>query len=214
MAGLLVFILMGPSVEDVKKRFEYYGAPGEIRIMPEISIEDGRDNIRQLPKTLQTPPPPARIEIEPDNPKADEKKPIPRETHLEHAPMTEWPTVDHVPTSEIQEINQSELSLPRQSNPDWYILHQVLPQYPFTASESEQRIPLTQVNVAVFVNPDGLVSEAIIQSATAGKAFTDEVMEKIKLWKFGWRIDPKAGRWIEMTFNFKSPYAPLNNRDS
>ena len=49
----------------------------------------------------------------------------------------------------------------------------------------------------------------MIQSANAGSAFTNEVLEAIRKWKFGWRVDPQAGRWIELTFNFNSPYGIL-----
>ncbi len=214
LAGLIALVLLGPSQDEIKKRFEYYGAPGDLRVMPEIVILEGSDQVRQLPKTLQAPPPPAKIEVEPDNPLADTKKPIPHETLSDQIPVDERPTVDPVPDSEFAETNRVEMMLPRQSNPDWYILHQVFVEYPFTASAAEQRIPVIFVNVAIFVDPEGNVSEAMIQSSTGGSAFTKEVLAKIKLWKFGWRVDPKAGRWCELTFNFKSPYALIPNRNN
>ncbi|MBU8870449.1 MAG: energy transducer TonB [Gemmatimonadales bacterium] len=211
LAGLVALILLGPSQEDIKKRFEYYGAPGDLKIMPEISIEDGSDQIQQLPQTLQTPPPPAKIEIELEDPLAETRKPLPHETFNTESQAEEWPVVDPNPDAELAESNQAKLSLPRQSNPDWFILVQILPQYPLTATAAEQRIPIIQVQVAIFVNTEGDVTEAIIQSRTASRAFTKEVLEKIKQWKFGWKVDPKAGRWIELTFNFNGPYAKKPN---
>ena len=207
LVGITVLILLGPSQEEVKKRFEYYGAPGDLKIMPTISIEDGKDQAKKLPKTLQTPPPPARIEIEPEDSNAENEKPRPQDTFQQDFQNVDWLSVETDPTAESIETNQVELSLPRQSNPDWYILHQVLPEYPFTASDSEQRIPLIQVRVAIFVDPKGNTSEAMIQGGAASSVFTNEVLEKIKQWRFGWRVDPQAGRWIELTFNFYGPYA-------
>ena len=214
LVGLAALILLGPSQEEIKKRFEYYGAPGDLKIMPEIAIEDGRDPVRRLPKTLQMPPPPARIEIEPEDPDQDAEKLHPRENLPQESPLTDWSTVEPNPAEESFEANQVELTLPRQSSPDWYILHQVLPEYPFTASEAEQRIPVIQVRVAIFVDPEGNVSEAIIQSEAASRVFQDEVLEKIRQWRFGWRIDPQAGRWIELTFNFKSTDTNRPRRES
>ena len=45
IAALGAFILLGPDAETINERFEYYGAPGEMHIMPEVSIDDGQDNI-------------------------------------------------------------------------------------------------------------------------------------------------------------------------
>lgn len=207
MAGLIALILLGPSQEAVKRRFEYYGASGDLRIMPEIAIEDGSDQVHQIPKTLMTPPPPAHIEIEPEHTSDDAKDPKPEPTNNLEDQVHEWPTFEPTPVSETMDANQVELALPRQSSPDWYILFQNLPEYPLTATESEQRIPVIQVQVAIFVDKDGLVTEAIIQSANASSGFTEEVLKKVRTWKFGWRVDPLAGRWIELTFNFNSPYS-------
>ena len=69
------------------------------------------------------------------------------------------------------------------------------------------------MRLAIFVDPEGNVAEAIIQSATASRVYTDEALEKIKQWKFGWKIDPQAGRWIELTFNFNSPYSIKSRRN-
>ena len=40
---VVVIAFLGPSKETVEKRFTPYGAEGPLRIMPEISIEEGQD---------------------------------------------------------------------------------------------------------------------------------------------------------------------------
>lgn len=206
LLALILLVVLGPTQEEVRRRFEYYGAPGEMKIMPEISIVDRADTRHQLPKTLQTPPPPSRIDIE-DMPESENAEmPKPKDTPIRDRQPVDMPSLKPNPDSDVVERNQVELALPQQTNPDWFILEQYLPEYPFDAPQNEQRIPIVQVKVAIFVDPEGKISEAMITSASAGSAFTNEVLEKVRRWRFGWRVDPKAGRWIELTFNFNSPY--------
>lgn len=204
--ALILLIVLGPSQEEVRRRFEYYGKPGEMQIMPEISIVEGQNERRQLPKTLQAPPPPSQIEIDEMPESENATMPKPKDGPIRDRQPVDLPSTEPNPDSDQVERNQVELALPQQTSPDWFILEQYLPEYPFDAPQNEQRIPVVQVKVAIFVDPDGNVSEAMITSAAAGAAFTSEVLDKVRQWRFGWRIDPQAGRWIELTFNFNSPY--------
>jgi len=209
LAGLALVILLGPDQEEIKRRFEYYGAPGELRIMPEVSIDDGSDAVHQLPKSLQMPPPPAEVvvEDEPDDPDATEALPTPREGR----PVEDTP-LEVVADAEEASDPQVELALPQQRNPDWYILHQVRPEYPVAAPEAERRMPTVFVRAAIFVGKDGRVKEKMVLATNGGAAFSDAVLAAIGEWIFGWRVDPGAGRWIEMTWNFRSPYFTPGSR--
>ena len=53
LTALVLLVLLGPDEQEVKERFEYYGAPGELQIMPEVSIEEGDQSLHQLPRSLQ-----------------------------------------------------------------------------------------------------------------------------------------------------------------
>ena len=203
LALLLVLVVLGPEQQEIKERFEYYGAPGELRIMPEISIVEGRDARQQIPKSLQQPPPPAEIivEEEPLDPDAEEIVAKRREEKpSEHVPL------DVAADSEHATEEQVELSLPQQRNPDWFILHQVRPQYPLDAPEHERRLPTVFVRAAIFVGTDGRVIEKMVLATNGGPTFSAAVLKALGEWVFGWRVDPGAGRWIEMTWNFRSPY--------
>ncbi len=202
LVGLLVLVLLGPDEQEIKKRFEYYGAPDELRIMPVISIEEGADAVHQLPRNLQAPPPPAEVEIEPERTDPDATEPVPEEADERR----ETDPSEHVAEGETAEHNQVQLALPRQSNPDWFILVQVRAEYPLGVSDFERRTPVIVVRAAVFVGPDGRVQEAMITNSTGSAAFNDAVLDALVQWVFGWRVDPGAGRWIEMTWNFRSPY--------
>ena len=200
---LLLLVVLGPEQAEIKQRFEHYGAPGELHIMPEISIVEGRDARQQVPKSLQQPPPPAAIivEDEPRDPRATETAPKPRqETPSESVPL------DLAADADEADRDQVELSLPQQRNPDWYILHQVRPEYPLDAPERERRLPTVFVRAAIFVGKDGRVLEKMVLATNGGPTYSAVVLEALGEWVFGWRVDPGAGRWIEMTWNFRSPY--------
>lgn len=202
-AGLLLLVLLGPDQESVRRRFEYYGAPDEMHIMPEISIEDGRDAAHQLPQSLQQPPPPAEIEVEPDDvvEKAEDSVPLPVDSEADNSQP-----VPVVEPADVDQDDRVELSLPMQSNPDWFILEEVRPDYPLEVSETERRTPVIFVRAAIFVGADGLVKERMVMATNGSPVFGEAVLEALAQWRFGWRVEPGAGRWIEMTWNFRSPY--------
>lgn len=203
--ALVLVLLLSPDPDTLLDNMRDYGAPGELQIMPQISIEDGQDAAHQLPTSLQTPPPPSRMEIEKEETSETGTEPAPQEQDDSEV-IVQTDMVATNPESELAQTEQVELQMPMQSNPDFFILHQVHPQYPLGASESERRTPLIFVKVAVWVNPAGDVTEAMIMGTNGSRIFATEVLEKVKLWKFGWRVPEKTGRWISMIYNFKSPY--------
>ncbi len=207
MAGLalLAFILLGPDEQTIKDKFEYYGVPDEMKIMPELSIDNGQDQVHQIPKSLMTPPPPSSIEIEPEDLSETGTDLVPEMTE---EPIKEVIVESYVPTpdAEIASKDQVELNLPQQSNPDYFIKKQVNPEYPMGASEAELRTPIIFVKVAIFVNLEGQVTDAMVQATNGSKLFADEVVKCVLQWEIGYRIEPESGRWLTMTWNFNSPF--------
>jgi TonB family protein len=205
LASLVVFILLGPDADTVKKRFEYYGAPGEMQIMPEVSIDDGQDQIRQLPKSLQTPPPPSRLEIEPEDLSENATETVPEPSK---DPVNDVINDNRQPTpdAEMAASELVEMSLPMQSNPDFFIISSIIPQYPLTASEIERRVPVIFVVVNLFVNSGGRVTDTLIQATNGSRVYEDAVVEAVLQWEFGWRVPRESGGWITTRINFNSPY--------
>jgi hypothetical protein len=202
---VILIVLLGPRYDPREDILANYGAPGELVIMPQVSIEEGRDRQHQIPRSLQQPPPPARMEIEKDDISPEGTVPVPEETE---APPNEviTPVTSVNPDAEVSSRDLVKLTMPRQSNPDLFIIHQVHPEYPLDASEEERRTPSIYVLVAVFVAPSGDVTEAMVMANTGSRIYADEVLDKVKQWKFGWRVEPGAGRWIQLPYNFNSPY--------
>jgi len=205
VAGLLLLVLLGPDEQEIKDRFEYYGAPGELKIMPEISIEEGQQDVHQIPRSLMTQPPPSNIEIEKEDPTEDGTEEIPPVNIQEPNTSKITSEIPHEDT-ELSSEPQVKMARPMQSNPDYFILNLVYPEYPLGASEAERRIPVIYVNVNIFVGPDGLVTDAWVNSTNGSRLFVEEGIKAAKQWKFGWRINPGIGRSYVIPWQFKSPY--------
>jgi len=205
LVGLVAIVIFGPDEDAIKEKFEYYGTPDEIRIMSEISIEEGHDLSQQLPKSLQLPPPPSQVEFDQEKPDEDGTEPMPEESPTKPNEIVfEFP--DSQDDSEKSEEYQVEMALPMQSNPDFFIEHLVRPEYPIEATELERRTPVIVVKIGLFVAKDGSVSDAIILDSTGSASFEAAVLVAVRQWRFSWRVDPGAGRWLQFPFNFKSPY--------
>ena len=48
LLALLLLVWLGPQETAIVRSLTYYGAPGELEIMPEISIDDGADAMHRL----------------------------------------------------------------------------------------------------------------------------------------------------------------------
>lgn len=205
IAALALLVLLGPRDSELVRRLAYYGAPGELEIMPEISIDEGADQTHRLPRSLQMPPPPARLEVVPE--RTDDR------AHETIPPAAE--ATDHVgqhvtdPADAIVDalFNESvQLLLPQQTSRDWYILRLVRPEYPVLASEQDRRRPVINVVVWIFVDPQGEVTAAQLVSNDGGDVFAQAVLDAVQQWKLGWRVDPLRGRQLVLPWRFRSPY--------
>jgi len=205
VAGLVLLVLLGPNEQEIKDRFEYYGAPGELKIMPEISIEEGQQNVHQIPRSLLAQPPPSNIEIEKEDPTEDGTEEIPP-VNLQKPNKAKSVSEFLLEDSELSSEPQVKMVQPLQTNPDYYILNMPHPEYPLGVSEDERRIPVIFVHVNIFVGPDGLVTHAWLNSTNGSRLFVDASIKAAEQWKFGWRNDPGIGRSYVLRWQFKSPY--------
>lgn len=205
VAALLLLAWLGPRESAVVRKLTYYGAPGELKIMPEVSIDDGADQAHRLPRSLQAPPP-APLEVVPERTRdrAPETVPVPATGTDRLQPVVADPA-DAIVDALFDESVQ--LLLPQQTSRDWYILHLVRPEYPVLASEQDRRRPVINVVVWIFVDPQGNVTAAQLVSNDGGDVFAQAVLEAVRQWKLGWRVDPLKGRQLVLPWRFTSPYA-------
>ncbi len=206
LALLALLVWLGPDQESVRRRFEFTGAEGPLRIMPELSIEEGHDARRQLPRYYRQNPPPPSYEVEPEplEKEAEIHVPIRREE-----PVRESETVDPTQDPDLDEVSLVEMNLPRMTNPDFVLEHWVLPRYPAGATEQQRRLPVITVEAALYVDEEGQVTATMIVSSEGGPVFDEVVLRAIRQWRF--RVVAPTGRaeqgfWYRVPFRFKSPY--------
>ncbi|MFO7654776.1 MAG: hypothetical protein R6X25_13310 [Candidatus Krumholzibacteriia bacterium] len=204
---LTLLVMLGPDQESVRSRFEVYGAEGELRIMPDISIDEGRDAVHQERRRAREETPPA-YEVVPDRVWEQAEREVPRvETRRDRPQESEVVAEAHDAAADDRE--QVELLLPQQTSPDYRIVKLVRPTYPVGATEAQQRIPRIRMVASLFVGPDGQVQAAMITQDEGGPVFEAELLRALRQWEFEWIVDPPPtlGRWITVPCNFKGPYA-------
>lgn len=204
VASLVLLAWLGPQETAIVRKLTYYGAPGEMKIMPEVSIDEGNDQAHRLPRSLQAPPP-APLVVEPERTDRRALEEVPRPTERPDLPQ---PVVsDRTAALADAVLDEAvQLLLPQQTSRDWYILHLVRPEYPLLASEQDRRRPVINVVVWIFVDPQGNVTAAQVVSNDGGDVFAQAVLEAVQQWKLGWRVDPLKGRQLVLPWRFRSPY--------
>jgi len=200
---IVLLVLLGPDKSEIDRRFEIYGAPGELRIMPDISIVEGKDARQQVPQSLQQPPPPSPVIVdeEPEDKDAEMTVAKPRDAR----PAEVQPVVEPMDDLDARD-NLVEMSTPLQTSPDYYIIRMVNPEYPLDASDADRRTPRIYVEAEAFVGPDGHVTDVVIRASNGGAAYSHAVVAAFGQWQVGWRVDPGLGRWLRRTWYFRSPY--------
>ncbi len=200
---ILVIVLLDPGGREIARRFTPYGAEGPLRIMPEISIDEGTATVYQKPK--QAPQESAPIyEFEPEriSPQATQAVPV--------QPAEPRPQVDVAAEVAEDGIGEVELLLPRATADQAFIIrNMVRPVYPADATEAERRRPEILVRSAVFLDATGAITAAMITYSEGGAAFDEVALAAVRQWVFEPVIrdgQPPAPRWLEIPWRFKSPY--------
>lgn len=202
---LLLLALFGPDRELIRKRWDFAGAAGPLKIMPQISIDDGQDPAHQEAMRLArlaTPPVPEYV-VEPDE-RGD--RPVP------DAPRPLPPAPDnYVEAEEPGPQDAVQMNLPSPTNPCFHLRRQVYPRYPADASPADRLAPVLTVKVAFFVGASGAVQGSYVLESDAGPAFAAVVLKAVDRWlydpDFAACADP-AGFWNILTVTFRNPQTP------
>lgn len=205
--ALTLMILLGPSRDVIKKRFEFSGAEGPLQIMPELSIEEGDADRHQDPKFFRDNPPPPNIEVIPEETTPEAPEEVPR--IRENVELESDTYADAISDPDLDIVDQVEMNLPQQTNPWFVLIRMVRPQYPSSATEAERRTPIIVVEVAFFVSEEGNVTASYILNSTGSRAFNEVVLKAVDQWLYKpvWYDGrPPRGFWNRLTIRFKSPY--------
>ena len=217
--GLLGLLsLLGPSAEEIERKFTPYGAEGPLRIMPEIAIEEGIDPTQRRARQEVAPPPPApKYQVEPEKSYRDAEEVMPRVVE-ETAPITDTGETSDAPVSEVQTTESDgdaavDMLMPNQNaNSDFIITRLVRPLYPVRASQADRMRSLITVTAAFFVNEKAEIVAVMIQSNDGGPEFAESVRNAMNQWEFTPRLRdgvPPAPRWLVVKWRFRSPFNGL-----
>lgn len=200
---LALLVLFGPDRERIRKRWEFTGAPGPLKILPQISIDDGQDPAHQeaarLAQLAATPVP--EYVVEPDE---RGERPVP----FMPPPQSPQASVETEPEDLSDTV---ELDLPTSTNPCFHLLRQVYPRYPADALPVDRLASVLTVKVAFFVGASGDVQGSYVLESDAGPAFAAVVLKAVEQWRydpdFAACADP-AGFWNILTVTFRNPQTP------
>lgn len=213
LALLLLALIahFGPTRESVRRRFEFRpGAEGPLRVMPELSVEPGRDARFQEPESyrkLWRPPPEQQFaEPEPQGEPVSPPQPVP----------VKRPATDEqiLADPDLHLADAVEMRLPQQTNPCFVLDRMVRPEYPLAADEAARRLPVVKVEVAFYVAETGEVTASYILNSTGGPVFDEVVLRAVNAWRFRPVAKPDCpplGFWIRLPVSFRSPYETVRS---
>ncbi|HOX25237.1 MAG TPA: energy transducer TonB [Candidatus Krumholzibacteria bacterium] len=214
--GLVVWL--GPSADEVERKFTPYGTEGPLRILPEISIEEGEDLAFRRARREAVPPPPAPdYQVEPDRPDpralqllpdlAEQAGDRPDRGELDRAPA------DDAVIDAGDGDADVDLSMPSQhTDSDFIIRKLVRPLYPARATAEDRRRPLITVEAAFYLDERGEIVAVMVQSNDGGPEFAEAVRAAMSLWEFAPRLRdgvPPRPRWLVVIWRFRSPFSDL-----
>ena len=217
--GLLgILALLGPSADEIERKFTPYGADGPMRLMPEISVEDGLDPDQMQARSEVAPPPPApEYQVEPEKTYQDAKELTP-EIVDEASPITDTGETSDAPTENVITTESDgdaavDMFLPSQNTDSDFIIRKLVrPLYPLHANERDRMRPLVTVKAGFFLNEQADIVAVMIQSNDGGPEYADAARQAMNQWEFEPRLRdgvPPEPRWLVVTWRFQSPFAGL-----
>lgn len=205
---LILIALLGPDRDAVRRHFEFVpGAAGPLRLMPELSIDRGRDARNQEPQQFRNlwHPPPEQAPV----PEARTGPPVAPPQPL---PTPQPPTdAAIVSDPDLSLADAVELRLPQQTSRCFVLERMVRPEYPIGADAAARRLPVVTVEAAFYVDETGRVTASYVISSTGGPVFDEVVLKAVNAWVFRPVEDPTCpplGFWIRLPVLFHSPYVP------
>ncbi len=211
LAGLVLLVLialLGPDREAVRRHFEFVpGAAGPLHVMPELSIDRGRDPRHQEPEQFRNlwrpPPEQAVVPDETAGRPVAPPQPVPAPAPQPDAAIAADP--------DLSLADVVEMRLPQQTSRCFVLERMVRPEYPLGADAEARRRPLVTVEAAFYVNELGRVTASYVIQSTGGPLFDAVVLKAVNGWLFRPVADPTCpplGFWIRLPVLFHSPYAP------
>jgi len=187
VAGLIALALFGPDEQQLQTWLFHTGVEGELRILPELQIIQDTDPITQPERrTMAGATEGMNVEVvdrplKPLSPDSDE--PAPR-TRGVARPTIEWnPKLAPRPDVGDQPQDRTRMIRPSQRSLDFVLVKLVRPIYPAATPDWLRRKKVV-VDVAVYVEADGKVSDAYILRSNGGPLFSQAVLQAVRQWEY------------------------------
>ena len=216
LALLGILALLGPSAEEVERKFTPYGTDGPLRLMPEIAVEDGLDPDQMKARSEVAPPPPApEYQVEPEKTYRDAEELTP-EVVDEASPITDTGETSDAPTENVMTTESDgdaavDMFLPSQNaDSDFIIRKLVRPLYPLHANNRDRMRSLITVKAGFFLNEQADIIAVMVQSNDGGPEYADAARQAMNQWVFEPRLRngvPPKPRWLVVTWRFRSPFS-------
>lgn len=210
LVGLILVAILGPDEDRLQDLLFHTGVEGQLRILPDIEIIRDQDPVSQDPKHMRASAAKGlQVEVVDRHP-----------TTVETEDATPVPPVAGVPDYTIetnvepkQGLSQSNdareqvrMVRPSQRSLDFVLIKLVRPRYPPGIVLPH---PVT-VDVAIYVESDGSVSDAYVTRGEGGKAFEEAALRAVLQWKY--RYLGAKGKaepfWDQVRWIFKPPSSP------
>lgn len=204
LALLVVIALLGPDAESIRRRFDFaHGAKGPLRVMPELSIEPGRDPRHQEPaqfRKLWRPPPEQQWqERQPDAQPVPPPQPLPSPRPLTDDELAQ--------DADLDVLDAVEMHLPQQTSPCFVIDRLVRPRYPRAAGSAVDRAMVVHVEVAFYVDPTGTVTASYVLNSDGDPAFAEIALKAVNQWRYRPLQEngcPPLGFWVRLPITFRN----------
>ncbi len=187
IGGFLLLAILGPDEDRLQDWLFHTGVEGELRILPSIEIIDDTDPVEQTEQ--ETMPSASRgLDVEVVDRKEEPLSPLATEA----APRERGRPDPTLPTTAVpgwgvgggdQTVDRVRMVRPSQRSLDFILVKMVQPRYPADAPRW-LRLRKVVVDVAIYVESDGTVSDAYILRSEGDESFSRAVLDAVLQWRY------------------------------
>ena len=185
--GLILLAILGPDEQGLQDWLFHTGAKGELRILPEIQIiQDENPHTQKEKRTMAGASQGLQVEVvdRPQTPPAvDAKLPSPARKGIPDPSLPSNSILRHEKGQLDDERNQIRMVRPSQQSLDFILVKLVRPEYPRKVPRW-LRAKTVVVDVAIYVEADGRVSDAYILRGEGGELFANAVLKTVRQWEY------------------------------
>ena len=211
LVGLVILALLGPDEDRLQQLLFHTGVEGELRVLPNIEIIRDEDPRSQDPQQMRASTPKGmQVEVtdkhEP-NPTTENAIPVPPPQGVPNYTVENDTKPKEGEWQGNEDRQQVRMVRPSQRSLDFVLVKLVRPRYP---KGPILPYPIT-VDVAIYVESDGTVSDAYVTRGQGGKRFENEALRAVRQWQYRYLGEKGKAEpfWDQVRWIFKPPNSPV-----